>query len=244
VQALRARSIEQARQGLQDDRNAGRGARGVAIVQQQDVAGGELVAEAGRHLGSIAVAGVEAAPGPARQGEALVGQDRIEEGIAQPGGGAEEQRPLSGDAGQGVLPGLDFPGHAARAERGKVVIVVVAVVFHGVPAADDLAAEFGVALGLDANAKEGGASLVAVEQVQHLRGHFGVGTVVDGEGELPGLDRGRGQPPPVGPEGPAARPQADGGEHQVIGGQRGQQHGPQCRAPEQQDQRAEMQGET
>ena len=106
------------------------------------------------------------------------------------------------------------------------MVMMLAVVFHGMAAAHDLAAQIGVAFGFFANAEKSRPGSMAVEQVKHLRGDDGVGAVINGQGNFASSRGGGRQPRPVRPQPVAAWPQADGRYQQVI-----DKHGPQRPRP-------------
>jgi len=78
----------------------------------------------------------------------------------------------------------DLGAHAFRAERGEAAQVVHAVVLDGVAAGDDLAQQRRRVQRLGADDEEAGAGAGGVEQVEHLRRHFGLRAVVDGQCDL------------------------------------------------------------
>ena len=100
VQELADAWGQQSREDGQDHGLTRRIARAMAIVQQQDVAGGQPSAvatgEALEDPPGVGGPGVEAAPRPARQTEAGPGQDRLEQRASQSRGRSEEPRRASG----------------------------------------------------------------------------------------------------------------------------------------------------
>ena len=183
-QSGRGAAPEQRRQDAQHHRLVGRGARAVAVVDQQDVARRKAVAEPGQHAFGIAPHRVVTAPRPAHQFQAEPVEHRREERIAQPGGRPEVARLDAGDVGQAGLRRADLARHRARPEQGKGVRVAVAVVLHAVAAAHDLAAKGRVAGGGRSDREEGRPRRMRVEQVEHLRRDFGIGAVVDRDRDL------------------------------------------------------------
>ena len=101
--------------------------------------------------------------------------------------------------------------------------MMLAVVFHGMAAAHDFAAQIRVTLGFLADAEKGRLGSISIEYVEYLRGDEGIWTVIDGQGNFISGRGGSRQPCPVRPQPVAARPQADGGNQQVIG-DHGAQH--------------------
>ncbi len=190
--------------------------------------------------GRVAAARVEAAARPARMLQPQTVQHRVEEGVAQAGGGAEKAWRLAGDVAQRGLGGGDVAPHAARAEQREGVGVPVAVVLHPVAARHDGAAQRRVRLGAVADAEEAGAGAEFVQRVQHTRGDLGVGAIVDGDGEFAARSRGRGQVRPVGPEPLRMRPQAGADQGRVVGHHAAGQPGPPARLPQTRAQRGTM----
>ena len=179
-------------QDLENHRDAAWRAGGVAVVQQHDGAGLQAMQQLAGDAPRIADPGVEPAYRPAGQSQTHPGEHRVEKRIAQAGRRAEKERPPAGDRDQGVLRGLQLPRHAARAHDGKVVAMVLAVVFNRVAAANDFPAQRRVTRGLVTNAEKRGPGGVTVQQVQHLRCDLRVGPVVDGQGDFVSGCRGRG----------------------------------------------------
>ncbi len=188
----------------------------MTVVQEQDVAGGEALGEPREHLVRISFAGIEAAPGPARQLQVVACQYRFEEGVAQPGRATKELRPAAAEAGQRRLSGADLVLEAGRTEQREAVPVVLTVVLDVVAAPDDLGDQPGMPFGAAADAEKSGLRIVRGEQFEDRRRDFGVRPVVDGDGDFPAGGGGGRQAAPVGTEQAAARPQPGGGEQQVI----------------------------
>ena len=62
--------------------------------------------------------------------------------------------------------------------------MMLAVVFYGMAAAHDFAAQVRVARCFFADAEKGGLRCVTIEHIQYLRGDDGIGAVVDGQGDF------------------------------------------------------------
>lgn len=77
----------------------------MAIVHEQDIARGEIVGQAVEDDLRIAFPGIERAARPGGQFKVEAGQHRLQQRVAQAGGGAEELRRLAGDVGQRGLGG-------------------------------------------------------------------------------------------------------------------------------------------
>ena len=80
--------------------------------------------------------------------------------------------------------GLQFAHESTRAQQGKIMAVVLAMVFHGMATADDFPAYIRIACRFFAHAEKGGVGSIAIQNIQHLRGDEGVGAIVDGEGDF------------------------------------------------------------
>ena len=91
----------------------------MAVVHEQDIARGEIVGQAVQDDLRITFPGVERAARPGGEFEVEAGQHRLQQRVAQAGGGAEKLRRLAGDIGQRGLGGADVGPHAAQAKGGK-----------------------------------------------------------------------------------------------------------------------------
>ena len=171
------------------------------------------------HAPGVAGAGVVGAARPGGELQAQAVQHRVEEGVAQAGGGAEELRRLAGDVGQGRLRAGDVAAHGAGAKQRERVAVRKAMVFDAVAPRHDGAAQRRVLLRDAPDAEKAGLHMGGIEQVEHARRHLGVGPVVDGERHLAALHGGVGQAGEVGAEQVRAGPQAGTGEQRVVGHQ-------------------------
>ena len=100
------------------------------------------------------------------------------------------------------------------------------MVFNAMAAGDDFAADDRILPGVAADAEKAGLGIGGIEQIEHARGDFRVGAVVDGQGDFAAGDGGGGQSGQVGAEQAAARQQAGGGQDQVVGGERPERPGP------------------
>jgi hypothetical protein len=176
--------VQQAWQHDEDDRIAAGGAGRIAVMEQQDVAPVQPLQEPGGHRYGIAVAGIEAAAGPAHQAQVEATQDRIEQEVAQACGGTEELGADPGDPGQSFLSGLDLARKAAESEQCEVAAVMQAMVFHGVATRDDFSAQIGVVRRPLADAEEGGFRTIPVEEVEDGGCDRRRRAVIDGDGDL------------------------------------------------------------
>jgi len=92
----------------------------------------------------------------------------------------------------------------------------ISVVGDLVPSPDDRACERRIALHPLADAKEGRARTVLIEQVEHRARHFGVRAIVDGNCDGSGVLRQRRKMCPIGAEQVAARPQSARCKQEMI----------------------------
>src|SRR6185312_13005336 len=185
-------------------------------MQQQDVARSETAGELAEHLLGPGADGVEAAAGPAGEAQAETAQHRVEEGAAQSGRRTEEQRVLAGGDRDGVLCALDLRDESSRSEQREIVEMTLTVVFHGVSTPHHLARELRVPLYTLTDAEKGRRGSALLEQIEHSRGNPGIGTIVDGNGDLPPRGRCLRQSRPVGPEERASRRESRGREERMI----------------------------
>ena len=110
---------QQARQHLENDGRAGAGARGVSVVQQQNVAGGKAACETDEYGFRIAIHGIKSTPRPAREQKTEAGQNWIEQGTAQASRSAKKQRASTGDGADGLLRAFNLMGERTWPEQGK-----------------------------------------------------------------------------------------------------------------------------
>jgi hypothetical protein len=216
---------------------------GAAVVEEEDVAGGEAVEEAAGDRGRVALHGVEAAAGPGDVAQAGRVEHPVEEGVAQAGGGAEEARRLAGGGGDQLLHGEDLPPQEARGVAGEEGRVGLGVVLDAMAAAGDLGDQAGVGAGAAADHEEGGLHAGGVQQVEHARGDLGVRAVVEGEGDLPPAGGGVRETELVWPHQRAARPEAGGGERHVVGDQDARDRPPMAGGGREGEGRAGVKGE-
>ena len=116
-------------------------------------------------------------------------------GLRRPAGARKKRGARAGDVGQARLRGADLARHRPRAEQREGVRMAVAVVLHAVAAGDDLAAQARLGARARADAEEGRAHGVRVEQVEDRWRHGRIGAVVDRDRDFAARRRGRRQAP-------------------------------------------------
>src|ERR1700722_6324464 len=207
---------EKSGQHLENDGRAGARARGVSVVQQQNVAGGKAARETHVYGLRIAVHRVKSTPRPTCEQEIEARQNGIEQGAAQASRSAKKQRPSTGDGADGLLRPFNLTGERSRPEQRKIVEMPVAMILNGMAAPHDLAREFGKVLDAPADAEKRGFDCVLVEKVEHLRSDRRVRTIIDAERDFTAARGGQRQARQVRPEQSAARPKARRGELHMI----------------------------
>src|SRR5207302_11106113 len=150
------------------------GARRAPVVQQQNVARPEAARQPAEDALRTAADRVEAAPRPAHQAQVSARQRRLEEGIAQSRGGAKELRHLPGRREDRLLRAGDLVRERARPEEREAVEMALTVVLDGMAALDGLARQRGVPVDPLADAEEGRARAVLIEQREHARRDVGI----------------------------------------------------------------------
>ena len=149
---------------------ARRGARRVAVVQQQDVARGQAIAEPRQHLRRLAPRRCRSRAGsssPARgPSRSSTGASR---GLRRPAGARKKRGATPTSRRAAPAPRRSRASKPRGPEQREGAPVAVAVVLHAVAAARDLAAERGMARGRRGDDEEGRAGAVRVEQVEHGR---------------------------------------------------------------------------
>ena len=199
------------------------GGVGVAAVVEDDDGGQALAVEAvdyvlqfeGDGVGGVFIpVGGHGVPEDGGQAEAAGDAQGL--GAAGTIGRTKEDDGQAGDFFQSLGGAVDLLIDAAGGGQGEVEMGP-GVVADAVAGGGDLANERGMGLGVTAYKEEGCADVAAGEEIEQAGGPDGVGTVVEGEGELAGARRGdeRGaEEAGGGPEGrisTAARRQAERG---------------------------------
>ena len=135
------RRLQHGRQHVENNRSAVGCPCSIAIVQQQN---GARSADACNSACLTRSASPIRVSNPRADQLASVKPSRastgIEKRIAQAGRGTKKHGALTGNLAEGALCGLQFAHEAARAQQGKMMAVVLAVVFHGMATADDFPA--------------------------------------------------------------------------------------------------------
>lgn len=154
-----------------------------AVVEQDDVvAGGALEEFPGEEVGGCGL-GVVGTDGPADDGEAEFPGGGGEGAGFEAHRGAEEEGRVAGDVGDDFLGGFELVSPVGKFAVDAEVVVVEGVVAEGVAGVVNAANEGGVGLGVVADDEEGGGSVVGGEGIEDLGGDFGVGAIVEGEGD-------------------------------------------------------------
>src|SRR6185436_10939655 len=115
----RSQAVEHAVESLEGDRASPRVARARAVVEEEDVAGGQAPQQPRGDACRVRVYGVEtpARPGDEPQGEAR--EHAVEPGIPDSDRRAEQARRAAGGGGDRVLGGADLALHRARAVEAE-----------------------------------------------------------------------------------------------------------------------------
>jgi hypothetical protein len=154
-----------------------------AVVKEDDVvAGGVLEEFFGEELGRRGM-GVVGSDGPADDGEAEFFGGGGEGARFEAHGGTEEEGGMAGDVGDDFLGGFELVGPVGAVAVDAEVVVVEGVVAKGVARVVDAAKKGGVGLGMVADDEEGSFGVVGREGVEDAGSDFGVGAVVEGEGD-------------------------------------------------------------
>ena len=155
-------------------------AAGVIALDERGQSRGDVIDVGGLPVGCHCV------PGDRGEAEGSGGAQRV--GSARAEGGSKEANRLAEDGFELVLGAGEFFEGLAVAGEGKVGMAP-AMVGDGVAGLVHLADESGLECGVFADEEEGGAGVVAGENLEQLRGPAGIGAVVEGEGDLVGACR-------------------------------------------------------
>jgi hypothetical protein len=154
-----------------------------AVVEEDDVvAGGVLEKSSGEEFGRCGM-GVVGSDGPADDGQAEFFGGGGEGARFEAHGGTEEEGGMAGDVGDDFLGGLQLVEPIGAVAVDAEVVVVEGVVAKGVARVVDAAKKGGVGLGMVADDEEGSFGVVGREGVEDAGSDFGVGAVVEGEGD-------------------------------------------------------------
>jgi hypothetical protein len=137
---VRRDTVKHLRQRLQHHSITCVGARRIAIVHQQDIPRGKSTQQTPSNRVRISRYGIEAASRPRSQVKSHSRQHWFEEWVAQPSRRTKEDRALSDDGHNRLLPGADLAGESAHSEQGKRMRVMLGMVLDAVPPRDDLPA--------------------------------------------------------------------------------------------------------
>src|SRR3984885_14380907 len=156
----------------------------MAVVQQQNVAGGKPRRQARIHRVGIAVDSIKTTPRPACQSQFESRQHWIEQGTAQTRGSAKENRAPACYIADSLLGARNFIAECTRPEQGKDVEVAVAVVFDHVPTMHDFAPELGIFLNALADAEKRRLGLILIKNIEHTRRDRALRAIINTEGDL------------------------------------------------------------
>ena len=213
----------------------------MAVVQQEDVARGEILRETAENRARACRDGVEATPGPAHELQVGACQHRLEKQVAQTGRRAKEARHFTGGEADHLLRADDFAGESARTEEREALEVPVAVVADLVSLCRDGARERRMTRDALTDAEEGCPRAMGREHLENALGHPGLGAVIDRECHRSGGVCGRRQARPVRSQQATTRPESRAREQQVIGDDHRERPGPELRLRDCQSRRAQVQ---
>lgn len=158
------------------------------FVKEDDGAGTNLGFESGEDFVGVAFGAVETAGVPAGEGEVLLFEDGVDEGVFESGGGAEERwGMIGGEGGERFLAVDDFAAEEMRWITPEPVLGMGhGVVAEGVATTNDFFNEVGVLSGFGTDKEEGGFGVMSIEEVEQDGGVDGIGSVVDGDPDKAG----------------------------------------------------------
>ncbi|MDD2677134.1 MAG: hypothetical protein PHP75_06680 [Methylacidiphilaceae bacterium] len=200
--------------------------RTLSIVQEEDVAFGQVPDQAAEDGFGVSAGCVEASPSPGNVMEARPCEGGIEKGIAKTHGSAEEPGSRAGKRAEHRLCSLDLALQGAQGIAGEEVRMAQAVVFHAVAAPDDFPDESGVPLRPLSHAEEARLGPIGIQKVEDRWRDLGIGAVVEGEDQKTVPRGGPGEADEVWAEQPTFRPEAGEPEEKVVGEEEGQEPDP------------------
>lgn len=198
----------------------------MSVVQEEDVAFGQVPDQAAEDGCGGSAGCVEASPGPGNVTKARPCESGIEKGIAKTHGSAEKPGSRAGKRAEHRLCSLDLALQGAQGVAGKEVRMAQAVVFHAVAAPDDFPDESGVPLRPLSHAEEARLGPPGVQKIEDRRRDLGIRSVVEGEDHKTVPRGGLRQADEVRAQQPTFRPEAGEPEEKVVGEEEGQEPDP------------------